>query len=218
MDSRSERTWKEMTPEQKKQHFLDYYLVKTLIGIAVILFGITLVRDILRPKKEYAMRIGLYDVSLSDEEKDAFSYEVQKALNTAFPIQIDDAYSSLRNDDLMRIAAFSVSGQIDLIIAEEDTFAFLAGYGYFKDLKECLDPSFFREWENRIVVCNGLRMSESGLLEEDAEGNGEPYPAGISLEGTALQSHTGGMKKPVLGIILESEKTAEIEQILEAMK
>jgi hypothetical protein len=218
MDSRSDRTWKEMTPEQKKQYFLDYYLVKTLIAAALIIFGFILVRDLLRPKREYAMRIGLYDVSLTDAEKEAFVYDVQKALNTALPVQIDDAYSSLRNEDLLRIATFSTAGRIDVIIAEEETFAFLAGYGYFKDLKESLDPAFYENYRERIVTCRGLKQSELGLLEENAEGNGDPYAAGIRIQGTGLERHAGGMKNPVLGIILESQKTADIELLLEKME
>ena len=218
MDSRSDRTWKEMTPEQKKQYFLDYYLVKTIIAAVILIFGIILVRDLLRPKREYAMRIGLYDVSLSDEEKEAFVYDVQKSLNTALPVQIDDAYSSLRNEDLMRIATLSASGRIDVIIAEEETFAFLAGYGYFKDLEKSLDPGFYETWKDRIVIAKGLKISESGLLDADAEGNGDPYAAGIRIRDTRLSEHTGGMKEPVLGIILESEKTAETETVLNALE
>jgi hypothetical protein len=164
------------------------------------------------------MRIGLYDVSLTDAEKEAFVYDVQKALNTALPVQIDDAYSSLRNEDLLRIATFSTAGRIDVIIAEEETFAFLAGYGYFKDLKECLDPAFYENYRERIVTCRGLKQSELGLLEENAEGNGDPYAAGIRIQGTGLERHAGGMKNPVLGIILESQKTADIELLLEKME
>ncbi len=218
MDSRSDRTWKQMTPEQKKQYFLDYYLVKTLIAAAVVIFGFILVRDLLRPKTEYAMQIGLYDVSLKDEEKEAFSYAVQKTLNTALPVKIDDAYSSLRNDDLLRIATFSTAGKIDVIIAEEETFAYLAGYDYFKDLKESLDPDFYERNQERIVTCNGLKLTEGGLLEDDAECNGDPYAAGIRVQGTGFEKYSGGMKNPVLGIILESGKTPEIEILLEKME
>lgn len=215
MGSKRRTSWKDMTPEQKKQYFLDYYLVRTLIGAALILFAVVCIRDVLKPKPDYALQIGIYDVSLSDEEKKDLVYRVQKTLNTAQPVSVDDAYSSLSNDDLLRIATFSTAGKLDLIIADREVFEWLAGYGYFKDLSKSLEPDSYGKWQDSIVVCKGLAMTESGLLEADAEGNGEPYAAGIRVQNSGLLKYLKELKDPVAGIILESEKGKEAVKLLE---
>ena len=214
MDSTGNRSWKDMTPDQKKQYFMDYYLVKTLIGIAAVLFVIYVAVTVTRPKTVYALRMGVYNASLSSETKEAIGYHVQKTLSSAGAVEIDDQYNASTDADLMRIAALSASGKLDVIIADREIFEWLAGYGYFKDLSISFSREFYSSHEADIVVCNGLLTGEGGMLLEDSEGNGDPYAAGIRLTDPQYLTWFSDMKEPVLGIIYESDCTEKIETLL----
>ncbi len=191
-------SWKEMSPEEKKQYFRDYYLYKVLIAAAVLVFLAVLIHDLTKPKPQYALRIGIYDAALSKEEKTELEQQIQAVIRTSDPVELDDAYSSFNDEDLLRIAASSTNGCLDILIAEKDTFEWLAGYGYFRDLSDTGIP------QEQILVCRGLAVSEDGLLKENAEGTGDPYAAGVLLEGTMLGDSLKQLSSPVMGIIYES--------------
>ena len=123
-----------MTPEERWQYFKDYYLLKTVIAFCILTGVVILLRDLFTPDPVYAMRIGIYDTSLDDTEKHRLEREMQAVLDTTEDILIDDTYTSLNNDDLMRIVSLSEAGKLDVIIAPRKVLEFLAGYGYFKDL------------------------------------------------------------------------------------
>ncbi|MBP3868889.1 MAG: hypothetical protein J6D38_07235 [Solobacterium sp.] len=211
-------SWKDLSYEQKKQYFLDYYLIKVLIGIAVLIFASYTACSILRPKPSYRLTIGIYDAALSDDTKEEMVRTMQKELHTAEPIGIDDAFSSLNNDDLMRIVSMSGNGKLDGIIAERGVFEWLAGYGYFKDLTAACDTAFLNQFQDELVVCRGLAVGEGGLLQENAEGSGDPYTAGVRVTDTKLAEWLPELKEPVFGIIAESEAVDELETILVGLK
>lgn len=218
MAQQQKTSWNDLSPEQKKQYFLDYYLVKVLIGAAAVLLAVYTVWSVLRPKPSYLLSIGLYDVSLSDAAREDMIHAMQKELHTAEPIQLDDGFSSLNNDDLMRIVSLSTSGRLDGIIADRDVFEWLAGYGYFKDLTLACDSAFLEQHKDSLILCKGLKTGEGGLLEEDAEGNGELYTAGVAVGGTKLAYWLPELKEPVFGIIAESDAVNEIETILSGLR
>ncbi|MBQ9329068.1 MAG: hypothetical protein IJ225_11135 [Solobacterium sp.] len=209
--------WRQLSPQERKQYFLDYYLVKTLIGIAVLIFLVVLIRDLTAVKKTYALRIGVYDTSFTDHEKDDLIYHIQKTLNTAESVEIDDAYTSLNDQDLMRIVSRSTSGQLDVILADRTTFEYLAGYGYFKDLEQSASEEFLSIYSERLLYCAGLDIGEDGFQKENAEGNGELYAAGVLLEGTGLAEYLPDMEEPVMGVIYESEHLKQAEALLQLM-
>lgn len=207
------RSWKDVPQEERWQYFKDYYLVKTLIAVCVLIVAVILIRDIVTPEPVYALQIGVYDTSLSEEEKTELAHKIQKQLHVYDEVGIDDAYTSLNDSDLMRIVSLSESGDLDLIIAPREVFTFLAGYGYFKDLEASCSETFLHENGGRLVICKGLTVSEDGLLAENAEGSGEPYAAGITAEGTLFEPYMHGMKDPVIGVIYESEHLPYFEAL-----
>ena len=204
-----------MTPEERWQYFKDYYLLKTVIAVCILTGVVILLRDLFTPDPVYAMRIGIYDTSLTDEEKESLSHKIQKELHVYDDVEIDDAYSSLNNEDLMRIVSLSENGKLDLIIAPREVFEWVAGYGYFKDLRAECSSGFTAANDARFIDCRGLAVGEGGLLSENAEGSGEYYSAGISAEGTLFEPYMHGMKEPVIGVIYESEHLPYFELLAE---
>ena len=206
-------SWNDMTPQEKLQYFRDYYLLKVVIALCVLAGVIILIRDITAPEPVYALQTGIYDTSLDDTEKHRLEREMQDVLDTTEDILIDDTYTSLNNDDLMRIVSLSEAGKLDVIIAPRKVLEFLAGYGYFKDLSAECSAEFLAENRDRLLMCRGLAVSEDGLLAENAEGSGEPYAAGIDISGTLFEPYLHGMENPAAGVIYESEKLPLFEAL-----
>ena len=209
--------WKDLSPEAKKQYFLDYYLGKTLVVLAVIALAVYTAVSVLRPKPSYALRIAVFDASLTEDERQSLIHDIQKALHTAEAVEIDDSYNNNNDKDLLRIVSLSTSDKLDAVIADREVLEWLAGYGYFKDLTETFDAAFLSENQDRLVTARGLKLGENGLLEENAEGNGDWYTAGYDLDGTALAGKLEDLKDPVLGIIAESRSASEIQAVLEEL-
>ena len=218
MNENRNTSWKEMTPEQKKQYFMDYYLVKVLIGAGVLLFAAYVIISVMRPEPQFRLRIGVYDTSLGDAVKEDMEYSIRKALSTAERVEIDDSYTSLNDQDLLRVAALSTAKDLDVLIADRKIFEWLAGYGYFKDLSLSFDSAFLSSHSDDLVVCRGLKTGEGGILEENAEGNGAYYSAGIRITEGTMKEWFDEYEEPVLGIIYESDCTADIEKLLEAFE
>ena len=204
-----------MTPEEKWQYFKDYYLLKTVIGVCILIGAAIFLRDLLTPDPVYALQIGIYDTSLTDEEKESLAYKIQKQIRVYDEVGIDDAYSSLNDQDLMRIVSLSENRKLDLIIAPRTVFEWLAGYGYFKDLRQECGSGFTSANDARFIECRGLAAGEGGMLGENAEGSGEYYTAGISAEGTLFEPFLHGMEEPVIGVIYESEHLPYFEILAE---
>ena len=218
MDQKEKSYWKDLSPEAKKQYFIDYYLGKTLVVLAVIAVLVYTAVSILRPKPSYALRIAVFDASLTDETRQSLIHDIQKALHTAEAIEIDDSYNNNNDKDLLRIVSLSTSEKLDAVIADREVLEWLAGYGYFKDLSQTFDAEYLSKNQDRLVTARGLKLGENGMLEENAEGNGDWYTAGYDLKGTALAEKIDDLKDPVLGIIAESHAESKIQTVLEELK
>ena len=210
--------WRQLSAEEKKQYFLDYYLVKVLIALAALVLAGYTACAVMTPDPSPLLRIGFYDTALSEETRTDLIQTIQGILHTDEEIILDDAFSSLRDDDLVRITALSQAKELDAIIADRDVFEWLSGYSCFSDVTMICDASFLKEFQDDIIECRGLAVGENGLLIEGGEGNGEWYSAGISLVHTELADAVPQMKEPVLGLIDTSLKTEQLEQILLKLK
>ncbi len=207
--------WKDLSPEAKKQYFMDYYLGKTLVVLAVIALAVYAAVTVLTPEPSYALQIAVFDASLSQESRDRLIHDIQKTLHTAEAVELDDSYNSINDKDLMRIVSLSTSGKLDAVIADKEVLEWLAGYGYFKDLTQTFDSDFLSQNQDRLIQARGLKLGENGLLEDHAEGNGDWYTAGYDLKGTVLAEKLEDIRSPALGIIAESQADAKIQALLE---
>ena len=202
------------TPAEKLQYFLDYGLMKTLVLIAAVIFLVILVRNITSKPPEYAIAIGIYDSSMSQEQVKALESELKDALGSDLPAAVDNGFHIVNDQDQMRIVALSEEKRIDAVIAGKETFEYLAGYGYFRDLEADCDPVFLTEHKDSLVTCAGLAVGENGLLEEDGNGRGVSAAYGIRLNSSLFEPYVNDLEEPVLGVIYESERLALIEKLI----
>jgi hypothetical protein len=214
-----------MTTGQKIQQFKDYYLGGTIAVIAVAALIIFMVTRFLSPAEdEAALRVAVFDTELSSEALEKLEQAVRASLNLPEDarIVVDTGFVSTNTNEYARLSVLAADGRVDAVIAGEEAFAELAGYGYFKDLSLCMPEDL------KSACAEDLRAFKynSDVIAEDAQQNGElasgEYHFGLSLSGSSLwNSMTADSvvkpEKAVLGVILESENDANIEGLIRAL-
>ena len=210
----------QMTTGQKIQQFKDYYLGGTIAVIAVAALIIFMVTRFLSPAEdEAALRVAVFDTELSSEAQEKLEQAVRASLNLPEDARI---VVDTGTNEYARLSVLAADGRVDAVIAGEEAFAELAGYGYFKDL------SLYMPEDLKSACAEDLRAFKynSDVIAEDAQQNGElasgEYHFGLSLSGSSLwNSMTADSvvkpEKAVLGVILESENDANIEGLIRAL-
>ena len=213
------------TTGQKIQQFKDYYLGGTIAVLAVAALIILMVTRFLSPAEdEAALRVAVFDTELSSEALEQLEQAVRTSLGLPEDarIVVDTGFVSTNTNEYARLSVLAADGRVDAVIAGEEAFAELAGYGYFKDL------SLYLPEDLRSSYAEELRTFkyDSDVIAEDAQQNGEmasgEYPFGLSLNGSSLwNSMTADSavkaEKPVLGVILESENDSNIEGLIRVL-
>ena len=175
-------------------------------------------------KDEAALRVAVFDTELSSEALEQLEQAVRTSLGLPEDarIVVDTGFVSTNTNEYARLSVLAADGRVDAVIAGEEAFAELAGYGYFKDL------SLYLPEDLRSSYAEELRTFkyDSDVIAEDAQQNGEmasgEYPFGLSLNGSSLwNSMTADSavkaEKPVLGVILESENDSNIEGLIRVL-
>lgn len=199
-----------LPPKRRIPYFLEQYgwqLGLGLIAVALVVF--LAVRTLFPPVGPQ-----LY-VAVMDQALDATQTEtLQKRFSERSGIPEDeilvDSYFDTRKDGLSKLQTLLSADDIDVILAPEDTFATLAGYGY-------------------LVPLDGTRAADSATLvsfpgyddehEDDPDysgsGKGETLPYGIRL-GTAdkVWQDIQGPDDTLVGLAQDSEHAAQAGEFL----
>ena len=214
-----------MTTGQKIQQFKDYYLGGTIAVIAVAALIIFMVTRFLSPAEdEAALRVAIFDTELSSEAQEKLEQAVRASLNLPEDarIVVDTGFVSTNTNEYARLSVLAADGRVDAVIAGEEAFAELAGYGYFKDLSLYLPEDLKSSYAEELLTFK----YDSDVIADDAQQNGEmasgEYPFGLSLSSSTLwNSMTADSavkpEKPVLGVILESENDRNIEGLISVL-
>ena len=214
-----------LTMSQKIQQFKDYYLGGTLAVLAVAALIIYMISRFLSPQENApVLRVAVFDTELSAEAQEEMAQAVRASLNLPDDAQIviDTGDVSTNTNEYARLSILSADGMVDAVIAGQEAFAELAGFGYFKDLSLYLPEDMQTAYAGEILPFT----YESGAVSEDAQLNGElasgEYPFGLSLEKSSLWSSMTANssvkpEKPVLGVILESENDENVRGFVKVM-
>ena len=214
-----------LTMSQKIQQFKDYYLGGTLAVLAVAALIIYMISRFLSPQENApVLRVAVFDTELSAEAQEEMAQAVRASLNLPDDAQIviDTGYVSTNTNEYARLSILSADGMVDAVIAGQEAFAELAGFGYFKDLSLYLPEDMQTAYAGEILPFT----YESGAVSEDAQLNGElasgEYPFGLSLEKSSVWSSMTANssvkpEKPVLGVILESENDENVRGFVKVM-
>lgn len=168
--------------ETKLQYFKDYYLMKTIIILLVLLVGGSYLFTVLT-KKEEAVYVTLVNFSETQESHNGLIEPfINKYLNPRKQTVNLDSSSYISADeneaniikygyeDEQRLFAMVMTGDIDLFISGEDVMGRYALQQWFDDLRTVLSEEAFKqlEKEDRLLYWDGVpigvRLEEPSLL------------------------------------------------------
>lgn len=197
-----------MSGAQKRQYFLDYYLLRTVIIVSACAAVILLIWNFTKPEEKPLLYAAVFDETLTDEKLNPLRTSLMDDFgadgrNTTVVLNSNFDSSS---DGPSRLAIYMNARQIDVVIAEKDVIQQLAGEGIFTDIASVPGADEFPGWQKDIVEAPGYDETESDAYEYDGTSRGKILPYGIKLSGSALWKATGSsLKDPVLAFAQNSQ-------------
>ncbi len=211
--------FRQMSLRKKAEHFLTYYWIPTGLILAALLFGgILCYHMFLKPRENCLLSAAVFDDLYDETAQQEMTEELRTLLGADGPqdtVFFDTAYRSGSAQDRMRISVLTASSEYEIIIAEEEFFAELAGNGYFADLSGVLSGEALARLEPHLLTLPGRAELEHITAERDGSGEGEPAPYGVSLKDSRIYARLGGhLEKPAAGIVVSSNRMENAEAFL----
>lgn len=212
---RQKEQWKELSPTEKWQYFIDYYLwitVGLVAGIVIVIFLIVHFAT----KTSFVM--GVMAVNTDGEHMEATGPDYftdflrehgvtskREVVNLNYTIWIDPhSDSDVDSTNLSTIQVLFMTRSVDVFFSDEEFLKLMGGTDYLVDLRDYLSKELLDRYEDhQIKVLNTM--------------TGETIVAGIRLEDNVWVQKTGwyehsaavgladGMKNPELAVALLEE-------------
>lgn len=210
--------WERMDKTQRKQYFLDYYLFKVTVGAILAAIVLFLLWHFLSPKDENILYVAVLDESLNEKETAALTEELKKLFSAGEhqKVMIDDSFY-MKDGALDKLEIYLHSGQIDVVIAEKDTYEELAGFGFFQNLEEFPDEKAAR-YQAHYQYAAGYQENELVSFEDNETGKGEELPYGIEIsESRQFAAIKTYIETPVLAIAANAPHPENAAKFLDVM-
>ena len=209
---------------KKWQWFKDYYLKSVLAAAAAVAVVIYMLVRFLQPANEPAISVAVFDTEISEDSKAQWEEEIRLALglSSAEDVLIRTGLVSQDANDLTGISVLASSGDVDVIIADRNTFKEMAGYGYFKDLSLFLPDEDYRAVQNAVEEFDYVSQAVGDAASEHGELKEGRYPFGLSLAGSSewgrlTAAYGDSHADMVMGVVLESENADHVIRFLRMM-
>lgn len=213
------QVWASLDAAGKRQYFADYILprlLKTALAAAVVFF--LLWNFVLKEKDSTALYVAALDETFDQDECGKLQEKLESLMGDGDSsdlrnqIILDDS-KNLENDGMSQLETLLFNHQVDVIIAERDTFRTLAADGDLLDLTELLTDDEQAKWEDFLVSAPGYLDSDDP--EADGVGKGAEAEYGLSLsESPEYQKLSEHLTDPVLGIAENSERLENAHQFV----
>lgn len=203
-DSKSEKEkWSNLSSHEKVQYFKDYYLKFVIAGALILAFIIWFLYSIFKPKPETMLTVTLINSTMTDEASEALSSQLSSYLDINTDREEIFIDTSLFLDDEnpseatmaseQKMVAYAFSGELDIIIAQEDVFERYAKQGYFINLAEALPSNLYSQFNDTFYMTR-------------AENDTEDIPYGISIAGyERFENLESYIQNPVIGIMANTK-------------
>ena len=201
--------------KEKFQYFWEYYRVATLVTILVAVFLGNLIYTVATAKDNalYAVFVNGYTDMDTEEYMAGFDEYAQidtknysTTLETNFTLSQDSA-DTYAVANLQKFAAQVAAQEVDVMIADPDTFNQYAENGYLGGLNEFLSEETLSRYSNRLIYAN--------IPDDDTK---EEVPVGIDIADCALLQETqayAGYDNVYFGILVNTEHAENAEKFLE---
>lgn len=191
-EQKSEKeTFRSLHGEAKRVYFFDYIFPKLAVGIIAAAALAFLIFRMLSPKKTYDLYAAVLNAELTEEEKADLEADLVSCLASDRPedgvpsVMIDDGFR-LDAEGMEKLQVYLANGQIDLILAPQETYRTLAGYGLLVNLQEILTKEEESEYRNLLLRTPGYLDDENLGFSDSETSRGESLPYGIRLPEGAL--------------------------------
>ena len=201
--------------KEKFQYFWEYYRVATLVTILVAVFLGNLIYTVATAKDNalYAVFVNGYTDMDTEEYMAGFDEYAQidtknysTTLETNFTLSQDSA-DTYAVANLQKFAAQVAAQEVDVMIADPDTFNQYAENRYLGGLNEFLSEETLSRYSDRLTYAN--------IPDDDTE---EEVPVGIDIADCALLQETqayAGYDNVYFGILVNTEHAENAEKFLE---
>ena len=201
--------------KEKFQYFWEYYRVATLVTILVAVFLGNLIYTVATAKDNalYAVFVNGYTDMDTEEYMAGFDEYAQidtknysTTLETNFTLSQDSA-DTYAVANLQKFAAQVAAQEVDVMIADPDTFNQYAENGYLGGLNEFLSEETLSRYSDRLIYAN--------IPDDDTE---EEVPVGIDIADCAPLQETqadAGYDNVHFGILVNTEHAENAEKFLE---
>ncbi len=176
--------WKELDGAGKLAYFRDYYLMKLIGALAAVLLLGGIIWSSLHSNGGYDLYAAVMSGAVEQEKLAYLTGEAESRLTEAGiekPSVLIDTNFPVSALSVQKLQVYVASGEIDVILTRDDTFTGMAGFGYFKDLRELLSAEDLKRYQGRILEVHGMGMSETEGLGEPVGGTGASAPYGIMV-------------------------------------
>lgn len=227
---RKEREAMKTAPfKQKLAYFWDYYKWHTIIIVAVIVFGVSMVHNIVTKTDsvltgvmlntfidDYEKKEELVDEFVKLKEIDTDEYHVE--LNTSYTYSLEDSSTAAQSNYavLQAIMAQGANGMLDFMTGDTATMVDFAYKGWFTDLRTVLNEEQIEMYEPYFLYVDQAvldKIQEASNNVEDTttiahpdpskpEEMEKPFPAFIDMSQckTLTDLYTYEMDRLLLGI------------------
>ena len=201
--------------KEKFQYFWEYYRVATIVTLIIVFFVGNLIYTIATAKDNafYAILINGYTDMDTEEYMAGFdefaqidTKEYRTSLEANFTLN-QDSTDSYTVANLQKFAAQVAAKEVDVMVAEPDTYHQYVENGYLGDLREFLS-------EEALSACSD-RLIYADIPDDDIE---EEVPVGIQIADAALLQTSyayAGYDEVYFGVLINSEHGENAEKFLE---
>jgi len=204
--SYSKEDIKTLTLKEKLIYFRDYYLLKTILVVGVLVAAVVLIYDIfLTPSKT------IYNVVFTDtcriEKTDVMSKNLEE-----FILPEDDPnlvnVSSYDLDNYQVSMSFStqlLAGAIDSIVCSHDSFVSFSQSGYYVDLEDYLPDETLALVKDRLLYASTVDLDNDGTIIKEYE----PRAYGIDISDCKAFRELNSTAEQVVIGVTNNEKNKE---------
>ena len=201
--------------KEKFQYFWEYYRVATLIIIVVAVFVGNLIYTIATAKDNAFYAVFVNGYTDMDTEEYMAGFDEYAQIDTKHYSTTLEANFTLNQDstdtytvaNIQKFAAQVAAQELDVMVADGDTFRQYADSGYLGGLNEFLSEETLSKYEDRLIYID--------IPDDDTD---EEVPVGIEISDCALLQETqayAGQDEVYFGILVNTEHADNAAKFLE---
>ena len=197
---------------RKLEYFREHFLVPLVAAAIVISLVSFLAVRYLSPESRPALYAAVVDDALTTSDATDMQNALEEKLGES--VIIDD-YFDMDKDGLTKLQTMLSSKQIDVIIAPEETFEQLAGYGYLTNLESTVSKLSNSKLSDAIVQLKGFSDADDDGIDSSGSGKGASKSYGLKLSDAAgWTTIADSDHSALIGIATGTKNTGTAQQFI----